>query len=168
MSAISNLSNKIAHFLDQHLKIEVRDQADPSIFRKTSDGLVHIDQDTIIKTADIKAPVIKIQSLLSTEKLIIDTDLLIIDGGYVTKPQFWDIHAKDVHLINSNQQTQWLATLIQKTNGHNCIESSNYDSSLEKATPASIDIPAEQPNLKDRFKQIGNEIKDLKNKIFNR
>lgn len=168
MSAISNLSDKLAHFLDQHLKIEIRDQTDPSIFKQTSEALINVDQDTTIQTADLKAPVIKIQSLLSTEKLIIDTDLLIIDGGYVTKPQLWDIRAKDVHLLNSNQQTQWLATLIQKTNGHSSIESSNFDLSLEKATPAPISKPAEQPNLKDRFKQIGNEIKDLKNKIFNR
>ncbi len=135
----------------------------PSKIKIVSDSLIEYKagEDTTAKIIALKAPVIKIQSLLSaSNKLVIFTDLLILDGGYITEPKDWDIKAKDVHLIHVNKKSQWITTLIK----NDAIESSTFNSIEKPAT--NFDIPA-SPNLEDRLKEIGNEIKEFKDRYLN-
>ncbi len=117
------------------------------------------DEDTSVKVIALKAPIIKIQSLLSaSKKLVIETDLLIIDGGYITKPKNWDIQAKKVQLLNTNPKSQWIASLIHKGG----IKNANFKGASDP--DCNFDI-APKPPLDDRLNDIKNEIKDIKDKF---
>lgn len=120
------------------------------------------EEDTTAKVIALKAPVIKIESLISaSNKLVIDTDLLIINGGYITEPKNWDIKAKQVRLQNVNEKSLWISNLIQTQNGVKSIEDANFNS---KADPdCNFDIPAPKPAI-DRIKEIGTEIKGFRDK----
>lgn len=136
----------------------------PSKVKEVSDTSIEYgpDEDTVAKVIALKAPVIKIESLISaSHKLVIDTDLLIINGGYITEPKNWDIKAKQVRVQNVNKKSLWISKLIQKQNGIRFIDDSNFNS---KADPdCNFDIPAPKPAI-DRIKEIGAEIKNFRDK----
>lgn len=123
------------------------------------------DEDTTAKVIALKAPVVKIRSLLSaSKKLVIHADLLVLNGGYITQPKNWDIQAKEVRLKNVDETTQWIATLIQEQGGKCFIESSNFNS--QKEVDCNFDIPSAPP-LSDRITDIAAELKDFKDKLLN-
>ncbi|MCH9632493.1 MAG: hypothetical protein S4CHLAM6_08290 [Chlamydiae bacterium] len=158
----NQLQAKVFDFLDK--KIEFPKQIlKPNKVKQVSESLIEFKpgEDTSVKIVALKAPVVKIQSLISaTAKLVIDTDLLIIDGGYITQPKDWDIRAKDIHLLNVSEKSQWISSLIQ--NGS--IQSSTFNSQAE--VDCNFDIPA-GPNLDDRFSQIGDDLKKFKDLFKN-
>ena len=150
------------NFLNQRIEFP-KQILKPSQVKKVSEALIEFKpgEDTTVKVVVLKAPVIKIQSLISaTHKLVIDTDLLIIDGGYITEPKDWDIRAKDVHLLNVNQKSQWISKLIQDGS----INSSTFRSQEDPS--CNFDVP-QTANLEDKFKQIGDDIKEFKDRFLN-
>jgi len=138
----------------------------PSKIKQVSETSIEFgnEKDTIAKVIALKAPLITIQSLLSaSKKLVIHTDVLVIDGGYITQPKQWDIQAKEVRLKNVSEDSQWIASLIQNTSGKRSIESSNFISQAE--VDCNFDI-AQAPPLTDRIVEIATELRDFKEKLF--
>lgn len=149
-------SIQASNFLDQKFKIPFL--GNPKI-KEVSEDPICVDQDTTAKVAAYKAPKVKIASLLDvSNRLVIHTDLLVINGGYITKPKEWDIQADKVRLVNC-KQSQWIASLIQDGS----IHKANFKSIQDP--DCNFDIPA-KPTAEERLNDIKDEIKDFKERFF--
>lgn len=139
----------------------------PSKIKEISDTGIEFAsfEDKIGKVIALKAPVIKIQALISaSKKLVIHTDLLILNGAYITEPKNWDIQAKEVRVQHLEKNSQWITKLIQESNGVKYIKNSNFNS--QKDPDCNFEITQKEP-LGNKIMEIASEIKDFKDKLFN-
>lgn len=139
----------------------------------TSDTIIEfkVNEDAVAKVIVLKAPIVKISSLLSATKLVIIADVLDLDGAYITKPKNWDLQVGGLRARNMGENSQWILTLKQNQNGIDCIYNANFDSKYDPEcsvvdTDKNIDLAAK---IKGLGKLITKEIKDFfphfKNKV---
>ncbi len=130
-----------------------------------SESMIECQEDQVAQVVALQAPVVKINALLcARNKLAIFTDLLIISGGYISKPAQWHIEAKDVVIQNADQNATWITSLIHEQGGKKAIYSSTFDAKTDGECNFKRALPQKAV---DTFNEVKDKIKAFKDLVSN-